>query len=119
MIQSRLVTDIPLFHKVYELYQLLHSYHHRIPKLDRYVLWQRCEDTTLDILEALIDTSHYAGEERVNRLRHLSNKLDLLKALIRLAQDTRCITPSQYLALQTIIQEIGKMVGGWMKQVRT
>lgn len=50
----RSVLDIPIFHKVYELYKLLYSYHCRVPKSQRYTLWQKCENTTLLLLEALI-----------------------------------------------------------------
>ena len=58
MTQGRSVLDIPIFHKVYDLYKLLHSYHNRIPKSERYTLWQKCENTTLALLEALIETGH-------------------------------------------------------------
>ena len=47
----------------------------------------------------------------------ISDKLDVLKVLFRLAKDTRTIDSKQYLAIQTPIQEIGKMVGGWIKSV--
>jgi len=113
----RSVLDIPIFHKIYDLYKLLHSYHNRIPKFERYTLWQKCENTTLTLLEALIETSHRKGDERIQSLYIISNKLDLLKVLIRLAKETRTIDNQQYLEIQTIIQEIGKMVGGWIKSV--
>lgn len=112
MTQGRPVLDIPIFHKIYDLYKLLHSYHQRIPKFERYTIWQKCENTTLAILEALIETSYRKGEERIHLLYLISNKLDLLKVLLRLAKETRAINPDQYLAIQTLIQEIGKMVGG-------
>jgi four helix bundle protein len=114
---TRPVLDIPIFHKIYDLYKLLHSYHQRIPKSERYTLWQKCENTTLAILEALIETSSQKGEERIHSLYLISNKLDLLKVLLRLAKETRTIDNEQYLTIQAIIQEIGKMVGGWIKSV--
>lgn len=117
MNQARSVLDIPIFHKIYELYKLLYSYQNRIPKSARYTLWQNCENTTLALLESLIETGHRKGEERIRFLYILSNKLDLLKVFIRLAKDTRVIDDKQYLEIQTIIQEIGKMVGGWIKSV--
>ncbi len=40
-----------------------------------------------------------------------------IKVLFRLAKDTRAIDSKQYLEIQTVIQEIGKMVGGWIKSV--
>lgn len=117
MIQARSVLDIPIFHKIYDLYKLLHSYHSRIPKSERYTLWQRCENTTLALLEALIETSHKQAEGRIHSLLEMSNKLDLLKVLFRLAKETCTIDNQQYLAIQTLIQEIGKMIGGWIKSV--
>lgn len=95
----------------------MHSYHNRIPKSERYTLWQKCENTTLALLEALIETSHRKGDERLQSLHIISNKLDLLKVLIRLAKETRTIDNQQYLEIQGIIQEIGRMVGGWIKSV--
>jgi four helix bundle protein len=115
--QPRSVLDIPIFHRMYDLYKLIHSYQHQIPKLQRYTLWQKSENTTLALLETLIETSHRKGEDRIQTLYIISNKLDLLKVLIRLAKDTRAIDNSQYLEIQTVIQEIGKMIGGWIKSV--
>ncbi len=117
MTQPRLVLDTPIFHKIYELYKLLHSLQNRIPKAERYTLWQKCENITLTLLEVLIETGHQKEGERLHSLYVLSDKLDLLKVLVRLAKDTRTIDHKQYLIIQTLIQEIGKMIGGWIKSV--
>lgn len=117
MTQPRLVFDTPIFHKIYDLYKLLSSYQNRIPKTQRYTLWSKCETTNLVILERLIETSYLLNEERIHSLHALSHKLDLLKVLIRLAKDTRTIDQKQYLEVQAIMQEIGKMIGGWIKSV--
>ena len=45
------------------------------------------------LLEALIETSHRKGDERLHYLYIISNKLDLLKVLIRLAKETLCYFP--------------------------
>ena len=117
MSPHRSVLDIPLFHKVYDLYKLLYSYQDKIPKAQRYTLWQRCENVSLLLLERLIATSHLQGTARIQILHEISNHIDLLKVLIRLAQETHLITAEQYVAVQTHLQEAGKMVGGWLKSV--
>ena len=114
-IQPRSVLDIPIFHRMYDLYKLLHSYQSKIPKSARYTLWQKCENTTLALLEALIETGYRKGEDRTQSLYTINNRLDLLKVLIRLAKDTHTIDNPQYLEIQTVIQEIGRMIGGWIK----
>ena len=70
MTQARPVLDIPIFHKVYDLYKLIHSYHSRIPKSERYTLWQKCENITLTLLEALIETGHQTGHQKGERRLH-------------------------------------------------
>ena len=107
----------PLFQKVYDLYRLLHLYHDKIPKPKRYTIWQKCESATLDLLEALIATSHLSGEKRLGSLRLMSQKIDLLKVLTRLAKDTQTIDIKKYITIETLLQEIGKMTGGWIKFV--
>ncbi|HLB53388.1 MAG TPA: four helix bundle protein [Chlamydiales bacterium] len=115
--QIHSVLETPIFHRMYDLYKLIHGFHSKIPKLQRYTLWEKCENTTLALLDALIETSHRKNEERIEALYNISNKLDLLKVLFRLAKDTRAIDNTQYLEIQKIVQEIGRMVGGWIKSV--
>ena len=115
MTEERPIFDIPIFHKTYELYKLLSSYQDLIPKKHRYTLWQKCENTALSLLEGVIATSHSKGAERTPVLQHISRILDLLKVLIRLAHDTGALRHAHYLAIQSLLQEIGKMIGGWLK----
>jgi len=115
---SHLPLDTPIFHKVYDLYKLFHSYHNRIPKSERYTLWQKCETTSLVLLEVLIETNRKKGDERVESLSIMSDKLDLLKVLVRLSKETRAIDSKQYIEIQAILQEIGKMIGGWIKTLK-
>lgn len=117
MTQIRSVLDIPIFHKIYDLYKLIYSYHDRVPKSQRYTLWQKCENTALLLMEVLFETNYQKSEDRLCSLYTLSNKLDLLKVLIRLAKETRSIDLKQYLIIQEMIQEIGRMIGGWIKSV--
>ena len=117
MVQTRSVLDTPIFHKLYELYKLLHAYRSLIPKSQRYSLWLKCENTLLILLETLIEIGHKKDNDKLKSLYIISDKLDVLKVFFRLAKDTRTIDSKQYLAIQTLIQEIGKMVGGWIKSV--
>lgn len=117
MAEKRSILGTPIFHKLYELYTLFHSYQGLIPKSQRYSLWLRCENTILTLLETVIEIGHKRDEEKLKVLFVVSDKLDVLKVLCRLAKDTRTIDSKQYLAIQAIVQEIGKMLGGWIKSV--
>jgi len=56
--------------------------------------------------------------DKQEKLKTISIKLDVLKVLLRLAKDTRAISNNDYLTLQTSLQEIGKMIGGWIRYTK-
>jgi len=41
-----------------------------------------------------------------------------LKILIRLAEDIKALPTKKYLYLEELLQEIGKMLGGWIRSIR-
>lgn len=115
MVPKRSTADVPIFHQTYALYKLIDAYYLRIPKTKRYTLWNRCEKAVLAILEGIIAAGHYFGPKQLETLQAMSIELDMLKVFVRLAKETRCIDSKQYLEIETKIQEIGKMLGGWIK----
>jgi hypothetical protein len=100
---------------IYSLYQVVDSYYVHIPKNKRYTLWNQCESSALKLLKISITAGHYSGLKQVEILKALSVELDLLKVFFRLSRETRCIDSKQYLEIQTIVSEIGRMLGGWIK----
>lgn len=110
-------SNSPLFHRFYSLYKLLSSLHGTIPKSQRYTLWQRCETINLILLELLLEAGSTKEKERLLILHRMSLKLDLLKVLIRLAKETKTISLKKYVVIETILQESGKMIGGWIKSI--
>ena len=62
-----------------------------------------------------------AGKEQVEKqvlLERADSKLETLKILLRLAKDTQSIDSKKYLNLESYLQEIGKMLGGWLKHAK-
>jgi len=88
----------------------------KFPKTSRFTLGQRLENITLDIFELLFCVPK--AQSKILTLEQISIKLDLLKILLRLAKDTRAINNNKYLELQSTLQEIGKMLGGWIRTAK-
>ena len=109
--------DVPIVHKTYELYRLLHSYEKSISKTQRYTLWQKCENTAISALEGLIQTKYIAQDRRIAQLSRTSAQIDMLRMYLRLALDIKIINQKKYFALQGQIDEIGRMLGGWIKSL--
>ena len=107
------ILDIPIFSKLYEFYKILTPAITSFPKSKRYTLGQKLDSITLEILELLFSIP--VSDNKLTTLNLISIKLDLLRVLIRLSKDSQAIKDKKYLELQTILQEIGRMLGGWIK----
>lgn len=109
--------DIPLFKKGYDLTKALYALRATVPKQDRYAIWQRCENLMLDVLEGIILASDVPKPRKRPPLESASLKLNLLRVLLRLAKDTKAIDLKQYATLQEMVDEVGRMIGGWIKSL--
>ena len=102
-------------HKICELYKLFHEYLKYFPKQEKYTLGQKIETTILESLELILSATYLPKNKRFEIIRKASDKIDLLKYLIRLAYETKSINIKKYIILEGKIIEIGKIIGGWMK----
>jgi four helix bundle protein len=107
--------DIPIFQKTYELYQLFYQFSPHFPKKDRYTIGQKIENSMLEVIEGVVTASQLPKSEKLPILQKTSTKLDLLKVLIRLCKDLKILDNKKYFQLESYLQEIGKMLGGWIK----
>ena len=57
--------------------------------------------------------------EKLVYLERASAKLDVLKILLRLSFETKAINQQKYISFESLLIEIGKMLGGWIKQAKT
>ena len=108
--------DILIFAKTYEFYKRLTLAIAAFPKTKRYTLGQKLDNITLEILELLFSVP--VAQNKILALQQISIKLDLLKVLLRIAKDSQAISNKNYLELETILQEIGRMLGGWIRAVK-
>jgi len=75
----------------------------------------RSEKTIIDILELLLEAGYTKSEGKVSLLDRASVKLNTLRFFIRLMKETRTFDMKKYTALQAVIDEIGRMLGGWIR----
>lgn len=111
--------DFPIFQKTYETYKTFYGYLVNFPKKDKYTLGQRCENALLDFLESVTIATSLPKQEKIPVLQRASTKLDLTKVLIRLCKDLKILDNKKYLELESSLQEIGKMLGGWIRSSST
>ena len=110
--------DIPILRKSYDLYKEFYNLRLTIPKQDRYVLWQKCENTLITVLEGILLASQQSKIEKLPTLERTSVKLNFLKLCVRLLKDVKAINSKTYIAIEAERDEIGKMLGGWIKSTK-
>ncbi len=107
--------DIPILKKSYELYKLFHEYRKLIPKADRFTVYERSENLIVDLIEYFLEAGYTKSGNKSVILETASIKLNTLRFFIRLMKETRLLDNKKYTALQGMIDEIGRMLGGWIK----
>ena len=111
--------DIPIFKKIYELYRNFYSFRNSVPKQDRYTLWQKCENILLDTLENILLASQMSKKEKLPVLEKASLQLNLFRIFVRLAKEVKALDNKRYVLLQENTDEVGRMLGGWIKSTRS
>lgn len=110
--------DIPIFKRSYDLYKEFYTLRLSVPKQDRYTLWQKSEALLIDVLEAIMFASQQSKQEKLPTLERASSRLNFLKVCVRLMKDVKAIDSKRYVILEANLDEIGRMLGGWIKSTR-
>lgn len=53
--------------------------------------------------------------EKLRLLQDMSSRLNFFKIMIRLLKDVKSIDDKKYIFLEEKLDEIGRMLGGWIK----
>jgi hypothetical protein len=110
--------DIPIFKKSYDLYKDFYNLRLSVPKQDRYTLWQKCESLLIEVLEDILLSSQQSKSEKLPTLEKTSVKLNFLRVCIRLMKDIKAIDSKKYIIIEANLDEIGRMLGGWIRSTK-
>ena len=105
--------DIVIFQKAYLLTQAILQATNLFPKSQRFLMAARLEDASIEILEHIVQANE--AREKAPLLNKASRLLERLRILIRLSKDSCYIDFKKYENLSRAADEIGRMLGGWIK----
>ena len=109
------IEKLIIFQKIYDFLLWLYPLINRIPKSHRLVLGKTIEEKGIQMLLLSIQANKSRDGERKTIQIQISDELDKLRILIRLTKDLRFMSISQYEHAAEKINEIGKILHGWMK----
>jgi len=107
--------DVPLVHKICEVYKKIYLLSAKIPKKDRFGIYVKIENICLEIINLAILASL---ENKINKLSPLNSariKIEILKRLFRITNELNIIETKHYIDIELSLQEISKMTNGWIK----
>jgi hypothetical protein len=85
----------------------------KFPRAQKFLLGDRIQSAALDVLEGLVEATY--TRNRTPMLRTVNLKLEKLRLLFRLAADLEILDLRRYEHAARAIDEIGRLVGGWLK----
>jgi hypothetical protein len=88
----------------------------KLPRDLKFVLGDRMLSTTYDILDTLL-AAKYARQKK-DLLGRANLDLERLRFQVRLCSEEQMISIRQYEYVAGLIDEVGRMVGGWAKSAR-
>jgi len=106
--------------KMYELNVWLLQRVSKFPKDQRFILGDRLANKGLDIQDKLIEAAlTKKGDEKSGVLNEVNLELEQFRYLLRLANDQKCMSRESWFFCSKNLLEIGKMLGGWIKNSLT
>ena len=86
------------------------------PRSQKFMLGDRIQSIALAVLESLIEATYSRTRDRY--LSEANLGLEKLRVLFRLAKDLRHLDLRRYEHAARTLDEVGRMVGGWIKTNR-
>jgi len=87
----------------------------RIPRQWRHSLAHRLDEEALQVLLLLTEAAYRRRKMEV--LREVNLRLTRLRMLLEVAHQVRAVSPGAHERAVLAVDEVGRMLGGWMKEV--
>lgn len=97
------------------MYKTYYAYAQLFPKKDKYAIGVATERYIIQTIELLLAAGYGQWEVKRMSLLRANNSFETLKIFIRILKELNILDQKKYLTLQSMIQEIGRMLGGWLK----
>lgn len=108
---------IPVVLKLKDTYNVWQKYLTHFPKANRFTIGSKIDILFLEAIEYTFLASYTHTAEKQALLNKGISKVDLVKLLLQLSWEIKALDNKKYAVLSEKFSEIGKMLGGWKKQL--
>ena len=104
--------------KAYDMVVYLVPVLEKYPRTHKFLIADRIANKAIDTLELLTMAYYSQREKKIPILERANLNLEQMRLLIRLSHDFRCISTDRYEVISKKINEVGSIVGGWLKSLK-
>ncbi len=98
-------------------YKLWHEFLPHIPKDARYTLGNKIDALLVEIIESAFVASYLPRDQKSPSVQKAATKLDLAKFFLQIAWEIKAIDNKKYALISEQLNEVGRMLGGWLRQI--
>lgn len=104
--------------KLKDTYNIWQKYLTQFPKANRFTIGSKIDVLFLEAVEYTFLASYTHTLEKQILLNKSISKIDLIKLLLQLSWEIKALDNKKYTHLAEQFSEIGKMLGGWKRQLQ-
>jgi len=108
--------ESPIFVKTFDFLKWVLGHTEKFPKTQRFFLAKRLNDALFDFYELLSEAVLLKDGQHRQTLRAADVRLMRTRHYLRLAMELHYLNLRQYEYAAGEIQEIGRLLGGWLKK---
>lgn len=110
---------LPIINLTYSAYKDITQINQSLTKRWLYSLGVSLENSVLDCMESLIMAKNAPKPLKAGYMIKASGKLEVTRLKLRLFIELKLANETKVLQIQAKLEEIGRMLGGWLKSVKS
>ena len=107
--------QMPIFSRTFDLLTWLLPATNNFPRSQRHAFTHRMLNAAFDLRERLEEANFRTGSARRQKLVEADESLAHLRLYIRLAAQWQWLSAGQYEHVAKMVDEVGRLLGGWKK----
>jgi hypothetical protein len=108
--------QLTIYKKMQDLLIYLYPIISRLPRSEKYTMGKRIELTSMEIVEGIIQANYEIN--KIETLAKLRVRLEILQLEVRILKSLGIVSMKQYLFTSRTINELKRILFGWMKSVK-
>ncbi|HNU96978.1 MAG TPA: diversity-generating retroelement protein Avd [Candidatus Portnoybacteria bacterium] len=105
---------LPIYTKTYDFIKLVYQITRQFKREYKYSLGVELEQIAWQMLDEIIKTNYLSDYLKKDGIKTISALFDRFKIRFRFAFEIDLISDKKFAIVQKNIEEIGKMIGGWL-----